>query len=758
MLEFATYNVVAQPDPQGAADVPDMKFERIRDPSILETYSRYGISRHDLNDLPVPGPSVTVHVDREGCCDAILEEGDFFGVPNSGHHLKGFLPHNYWGGVLDQYYLLESDNTFGQAATVVPIGKDGRVGGYDGEPGRGDPSNTTGRNRKTFGIELDGVLYDPRNVLSIFLKSPNGLSLLNLPVVRGGPTAPTPLLTDVNLLPDVGGTSGGFFDVDPAYVGSFHILAKTPGADYPGLYAGYLIQETPQDFPTAYLGVVEKNINNLLLTRNANPRTGVGVTAPPIEEPGSGEIAGGPRRRLMGYATNVDRKEPISTAIRAADRFLITTDPPGLEPVRVKAALMIRERLLSAAERVDLLAATQSRGFEGHIKVVYDSVVDLVKEAVAAAVLTTMTEGGYLAQCAPEIGSTLFGEAFDVVMGLTQAELMADPLNPNERWAGRVLFAQQFLKTGIDTTLPFDNGVKVSVRDVAKLLHAGFSESNFADWVLKNNRVPQELRKFGFRNALATKFVACKLAKLPFTKAAEALKNVVTVAELGGGGAGDAFGYKTLAIAIPAEARDDPNAPGVYIAAFSVGQGITALPLRQADASEFTSQFFDFDSDAVSDRELVRTLQDHINDPNKGQDARRTLEALRKGMIRRPDLQGAVIPYDTYLLRYGYVPQLEVVVAPKGRLPSGSLMGDYTFVTGATEVPISFSSVVSALRTNQNATASASVRSEGYEVIPFRAVIQPPSCFTSQSPTCGGDCPTGQVCTDQFFFCGCVTP
>ena len=59
---------------------------------------------------------------------------------------------------------LEADNPFGQRTTVTPIGKDRRVGRYDGEPGAGDPALTTGRNRKTFGIELDGVLFDPRFV------------------------------------------------------------------------------------------------------------------------------------------------------------------------------------------------------------------------------------------------------------------------------------------------------------------------------------------------------------------------------------------------------------------------------------------------------------------------------------------------------------------------------------------------------------------------------------------------------------------
>jgi hypothetical protein len=52
-------------------------------------------------------------------------------------------------------------------------------------------------------------------------------------------------------------------------------------------------------------------------------------------------------------------------------------------------------------------------------------------------------------------------------------------------------------------------------------------------------------------------------------------------------------------------------------------------------------------------------------------------------------------------------------------------MSDYSFVTGQSEVPIAFSSIVSSARTNQDSSAKAQLRSDGFEVIPFKAIILP---------------------------------
>ena len=73
--------------------------------------------------------------------------------------------------------------------------------------------------------------------------------------------------------------------------------------------------------------------------------------------------------------------------------------------------------------------------------------------------------------------------------------------------------------------------------------------------------------------------------------------------------------------------------------------------------------------------------------------------------------------YEDYFMRYTKMLPLELLVIP------GSTVNDFEFRTGESEFPVVSAAMVSATRSNQNATARAGIRSNGFEVSLIHAVI-----------------------------------
>ena len=92
----------------------------------------------------------------------------------------------------------------------------------------------TGQHRERFGLELDGVCFDPGFGNDA---APNSSKLFAFATGAQSP----PMLPN-GLVAGIGGTSGG--SVSRAD-GRFTLVSRTPGVDYPGLDCGYLVAGTP---------------------------------------------------------------------------------------------------------------------------------------------------------------------------------------------------------------------------------------------------------------------------------------------------------------------------------------------------------------------------------------------------------------------------------------------------------------------------------------------------------------------------------
>ncbi|MHC4067722.1 MAG: hypothetical protein ACYSUI_24910, partial [Planctomycetota bacterium] len=551
------------------------------------------------------------------------------------------------------------------------------------------------------------------------------IPIVNDDITRFNP----PSLTGLGLYPDLGGTSGGWFDLETGTAGrtlpgSHFVLSKTPGQGFPGLYAGYLIQGQIDDLKTPYFNNVKDDIADAALKRaqELGPLTEERVADGLFTDP----------RRLMTYGSRNDKKNAITTSLHRSLRFAIETDPPGLDAVEFRAALRVREQPRSVEDSTDLIVTTQSDGWEDLQKLGYDTVIEVIKEAIATAVLTVLTGGSYLEACGTSIGQ----EVRDAVLGAAE-EFVVDAIG------AEVLHSEDYF--GVEQTPLY--GRRLNPLLSYKAINPDLLAGNKAPIALKTTSELRKLLKRGSQRRQALEIVEgqakglvnfCAVLKKPFSAAADAVKDLVPRESLGGGGAARATAIKILAVEIPMDATSDPK--GTNIAWFQLDQAVMITPDESNvhDISLVPALPFDDRADSMTVRELVRTLHSEFDRLQPGSaeynDAQFNAVSAVLGWIRSPQshvvkripneaLSGqlGIDTYEDYRVRIASLPALAVTVTPNGTV------SDFKLTTGQTVIPVTTSSIVSALRSNQNASARASLRSNGFDMFPIAATIPGPN-------------------------------
>ncbi len=705
---FTAYNLTARVE----NDLPsrDLAFNPAKaKQDISETYDMYSLPPDNVTVQSVAdlqaNRRVSVYVDHEANpSDHDLENNRLYtGVPRA-----------YFGGLLDQFYLWGTRTISG--FEVRMLAQDGRVLPFDGDRGERPFSVTGGVKRNGFGLELDAVLYDP----SVFTadEAPNSPPLLDVDVVKGGIEKRTPKLSSQHLLPQQGGSSGGYYDRNQETPGSHFIVAKTPGQEFPGLHTGYLIQDTPEDQVSVRFDTVADDISDVELLRESSP--GVSPEGGPIGDT-IGTFYGLQQRRVMTYGTNKDKKAPIRTAFQSTFEYLIDTDPAGVDVNEVKAALWVREKPLEPKDTINLLVETQSDGSEGQTKVFIDAGIDLTIRLTMTATLSALTAGAGGALCAADFLGSVAAVGVNVSIGLTQAELM----DPDEKLPGYLRYSNSVLSDGLEVTSPFLNtGIQPTLRNL-----------------INTNLPSEELKKLPLHKqwkwAKPSEIGICNLLGAPFFRLKDLLVGSFSAEDLGGFGSAEAFGSKSLTVTIPFSARRET---GTFCLQASVSRrnSIHFSEERTAELSNYPD--FDVDASLVSDVELVGRVLDALDDPARADEAQDLLLRMKvNGLWRRTSIADNV--YSDYRMRFASLPMLETVVVPRGDLGNGLSFGEFVLTPGVTRIPVATASSVSVSRSNANAQARAAIRVKGYEMILVSATIPSPS---PGKATVSGSCAEGR--------------
>jgi hypothetical protein len=695
VIFFAAYNLVAEPvSPlHGATDDP-FNFDLIKD-SIETAYDRYSnpeLLSTAATSESLAGRRIVVHVDNEA------RDGD---LDLDRQLLRRKTPEAFWAGVLDQYYNFEGRTN--PQLQIRPFGRDGRVGAFDGDRGI-DPLDGAGdRNRRLFGIELDGVVFDPF-IVGIDSEA-NGPRLLSVPLVeRSAPSG----LSAAGLIPDLGGTSGGYYDADALSSGSHSIVAKTPGADVPGLHGGYLIDKRPGEVLDPYFGVPEDDFGDVALKRKGPDPVG----APLVEE----EIEfGGIRqpRRLHAFGSDLDRKAPIGTGISLGLRYRVTSDPPGLGPIEAKAALLVSERRIPPEESAPLIVTTQSTGSEGTVKELLDQASDLAIDLAATAILSVLTEGAYVA-CEGSAKSEFVGALVNTAVGLLETELVQDRFAFDKATVGRVTLANELLNDGKDVI--DGTGIQVSAKDIALGILVKEKDNE------KGIRA-RVIRRFDRGNDDLQGLLPCAVLKAPFEVLKTKVKDSFTAEDLGGKGAAEARAMKGVSISIPREAARGEG--GIYNFQFSIRRRVDILP-KEPSVRELSEVAPNLDRDAafVSDRELIADLMAEAADSGseRAEEARLALNRIAVQSVNRSSTFNV---YSDYKLRFMQLSEIEGLIVPGGQF-QGQPAGDFTLTLDETELPVIAYSSVAVARTNQNATAQAVLTTPGFDLFLIKASIPSP--------------------------------
>ncbi len=687
-LLFTAYNFVATI--QENLSEPGLDFAELmkQQPSIDEAYSVY--SRVDT-DRSVS--SLTESETEHAVAAYVDHEAAGWNLDWERDRLKHMAEADFFAGILDQFY--------GWTGRTYPrvewhyLARDGRVRPFGGDDRNPLARVPTGAGRVNFGIDLDGVLYDPM-ILGID-EPPNGGDLLTLPVVTNTSLwkaeemengIPQPQ-EETHLLPRIGGTSGGYFDLDRRAGGRHFVVAKTPGQEFPGLHAGYLIEGKPEDLTDPYSGSVEDDIRDVIVKRDPN-------SGRLVRE----EVVLGIRqdRGVLAFARNDDYKQLTQTAARTTAQYLVTTDPPGIE-APVKAALLIRELPSDPEDSVSLLVTTQSMGSEKTLKIILDNLSDLAIDIVATVVLTALTEGEYVAACGGEIAGDISTALVNFGVGMLESEYLESSFEFDQASKSRVNFMNGVLNDGVE--VGGGTGVKVSAGDLLE-----FEGKNFRVGTVKTNVSPG--------------IPFCALLKAPFEKLKSAIKDSFSVEDLGGNGSAEAFGMKTLAVCIPQSAwRGD----GLYSAEFSTSRRIDIQPKESFMRELSDWSFFDLDPAEVSDLDLIHTVMRYTSDADHGREADVVLKRMAIQSIHREPGEAYDDVYEDYKLRFSRVPSIQAILVPGAVLGNTMRMGDWEFTSGKTKVAVSSGSVVTVSRSNENAGARAALVSPGYEMILINAMI-----------------------------------
>lgn len=704
VLPFTAFNLMAEVQ----QDLPPrgLDFDDVRS-SIGDACDAYFSPVPSLTsgqlDASLGDEHVTVSVDHEAS-GADLDVGT--------NLLKAIVPQSYHGGVLDQAYI----RTVLAAATFDAPGRDpGRVDSFDGD--RGGSLSITGRTREGFGIELAGVLFDPSASLLDPDEPPNGATLLCLPIVSDcvGSLPSEDLLTVDGLLPEQGGTSGGFYDLDAAFPCSHHVVSKTPGHEFPGLHAGYLLGGHLDDMMNRSTGTQADDIEDVIV-RRASPGAEASAVGGAILDESLGFTR--QQRRVNGFAQARDFSDPISTTFTSTRQFLLTTDPPGLPAFRYKAALLVREKAQpSSANEVDLLVTTMSTGNEAIQKALVDFVIDVTVNVTSAAVLGTLT-GGVCGTV--DVGGDIFTAGVTLALDLAENEVLDGNLPPAN--AKPLRLAHAILRDG-QPVAGFLPGVQVSVSSldppsptVSKLVNKlrGIAEEQPVP-----TRADRVAQRWGAGPSRLVKVPLCSALGAPFNVLKDQLKAAVSVEGLGGNGSAEAIGHRVLSVALPEDTHLQPGA--LYNAHWDVRRVINIIPKEPAPREIPGGSAYLLDPTEVPDAELLARLLDDAAEHGEDSDAQELLRRMAVNSVwRRPDHEA----YDAYKVRWARLPELEMVIVPGAALEElGEPIGDFVLTNDETIIPVSVGSSVLASRSNENAGARASTGIDHVEVILLEAII-----------------------------------
>ena len=713
VVSFTAYSFVAE----SKSDLPDpgINFANLQG-SMEDAYGKYsevspGATLASAGaDSKLTG-SVAVYVDHEADHTFFRPEGDF---------LMGFVPWQYYAGILDQYYQRTTrGGGYGYYTTPIPMGRD-RVRGYDRERER----LVTGVNRAFYGIDLDGVFYDPGWLdfpkprqwdpdivktlaqTKVLDENPNSDALLDIPVVSE--VLDSPALTPAGLVMRAGGTSGGYVDLDREHVGSLKAEAKTPGAELPGLHSGYLTLNKPEDIRDPRNSLIEDDIRDILIKRkrtSAQEPVGQKIEQEPL-------FLGTPAPRFVnGFAQNEDQKGPISTAARVNYSFLVKTDPPGVVPAdatkwKFTSAISVREKPVEDDNEMDLIVTTQSDGDEKLVKLAFDTAIDLIAKVATGGALSAINKAGRGAFCAPEYGEKIAYVAIDCVLnGISGTELFEEQFDPGGLETSRKALNYAFKAAHQGGDSPLIPGI--SIPGVLKIQDA------------LNPKRPRNLRIDNFRKEFIK---PCDLVNLPFDFLANKIKATYSAETFGGLGSAEAIGTRMVTIAIPHSAQ---LTNGLYTVTFSLTRKIDIQP-KENEAIQLFDLPYDqvFDeypyADEISDDEFLGTLLELKNDPNAGDAATRILRAVgRRSVIRLPRDN----LYSHYKIRAWKMPGVGGMVAPGMIINSSLAFGNFALTPGETEIPVSTAVVVTAGKSNENAGARARLTSPGYEMVFLGGVL-----------------------------------
>jgi hypothetical protein len=740
---FTAYNVVAEV----MQNLPETELDFAAVGGEIErAYDAYGTfdSAQTLQNAalaPRTRNPVSVYVDHEA------RPSDFHAEePNV---LIGFVPFTFYAGVLDQFYQRGlRGGGFGNVTQPYRLGQDGRVHGLDSRARAGGP---TQQERRYFGLDLDGVLYDAislnlaverptwawnpavqaqyvvylagLNALTNRLdEDPNSPVLRNIPVVRQVLGARTNL-TAQGLVRGIGGSSGGYADLTRHTPGSFLVESKTPGAELPGLHAGYLIDGRPEQVVDPRTGMVEDDIRDVILKRN--PATGALVQE---ERP----LGLKQPRPVHGFAFNEDYKAPIRTGLKVTSKYAVRTDPQGFVPsfpeaFKFRAWVALRELPQHPADESLLTVTTQSDGHEQVLKLAVDTLVDVAADLTAGAAMAVMTEGAYIS-CG---GVNLQDTALNAVINFSIGLMDTDTIPGGRSFKTPLSFLNKTFNTGlafsdlkplIDIPIP---GVKIP--GLSKL---EFNAPPEKQYTLKQRVMTPNYRLYNVPGHHIVPF--CALLTEPVSSLKSAIKDTYSAELFNGLGSATAFGMKALSICIPREAQVGSN--GLYSATFIVSRELEIQP-KEPDFKELGGLPFEhvFGSypfaDEMSDEEFFRILRDKAENagtPQTRAEAAAILDQLMGGSVLRLPRTSL---YQPYKLRAMSLPGIAAAVAPGQQINTTHPFGDFVLTPGRTIIPVASVGVAMASRSNENAGGRATVTSPGYEMVLLGGVIRRASSF-----------------------------
>ncbi|MDP8244295.1 MAG: hypothetical protein P9L94_09465 [Candidatus Hinthialibacter antarcticus] len=726
--EFTAYNLVTKVT-QDLQD-PGVGFDDIKG-NISSTWTKYSgpDSSQSIQSVgnQLTTQKVSIQVDKEATTS---------NLNSSSQLIQGDVPTKYFAGVLDQYYLSKKIYSIGSTPRTVSIAKDSRVRAFNGE--RSGSLLVTPFERRGFGVELDGVIYDPK-LDAVFDLPPNSPDMLKLPVVsqwtNGG------MLSDRGLVPEHGGTSGGYFDLNKEYPGSHQVVSKTPGQQFPGLHAGYLVQNTTAFLTDPYLGddddpSIEDDIEEVIIKRSGGAGTAI------EEEKKFFKLFGQTTqlRRVNGFAQARDKSDPITTSLFSTHKYQVATDPPGLEEsVPVVASVWLRELPRTPEENVNLLVSTQSFGNEHLQKAAIDFVVDMTVNLSAQVILAALTGGAGNALCGGlDVAGTFTTASISFSLSSAESEFFANQLDASTSKPFHV--ANSVLRSG-QSFVPYVDSIQVSAGDFIE-----FPEL-------------KELKEKGFRGLAAearsglvkapgkiANVGVCAILNAPFEALKDALKESVSVEGLGGAGSAQAIAERYLCVSVPQSAWRDEG--GLFSAEYSLRRVIDVIPdepavrnLQIPEAGEEEDDDEDggnlpieykTDSAIEDDVALIARLLTDLSDPDKKDDAEKVLNRMSVNSVSRKSNAHDNI-FREHKLRYGRLPMFEVIMTPKGELEPGKTLGDFMLRTDETAIDVSTGSMVMASRTNENAGSRAVLTSNGYQMQLLNATIPDP--FQARRPT-----------------------